>query len=158
MHRSSDTQSYAMNVERYSTLTQLLSEMDGVANNDNIIVIAATNREDLLDAALVRPGRFDYKIMFASPDVDLRFKLYKLYLEKYKYDNNSISEEIILAYAKRSESITGAVIESIVNDAATSSFSKNKSEVQKEELEEAYLKNIEEFKKFKKYELKNSQY
>jgi cell division protease FtsH len=155
MHRSTDTFSYTNNIERYSTLNQLLAEMDGVYNHDNIVVIAATNREDLLDSALVRPGRFDYKINLALPDANMREGILKLYLGKYTYDMEEIGELVIKDFAKRGEGLTGANIESIVNDAATFAMSKSGS-IKNEDLEEAFKKNVAEFLKFKKFELKNS--
>jgi ATP-dependent Zn protease len=156
-HRSSDSQSYQMNIERYSTLNQLLAEMDGVVDNKNLVIMAATNREDLLDAALVRPGRFDYKINLTPPDAKLRIELFKLYLEKYKYDKQSISENSLEFFAKVSQGLTGANIESIVNEAATASYSKDKTEITLEELQIAFTKGFEEFERFKNYEMKNIQ-
>jgi len=144
-----------MNIERYSTLNQLLAEMDGVVNNSNMIVMAATNREDLLDSALVRPGRFDYKINLAPPDHDLRFNLFKFYLEKLKYDKNSISEDTIYKLSLKCQGLTGANVEAIVNDAATNAYAKQKNEITISEFEKAVEKGVEEFIKFKKYEMKN---
>ena len=90
LHRSSNYNNYSHNVERYSTLNQvisnlikLLSKMDGLNDMEDIIVIAATNREDLLDAALVRPGRFDEKIFVDVPDTTTRYNMYIHYLNKY---------------------------------------------------------------------------
>jgi ATP-dependent Zn protease len=144
-----------MNIERYSTLNQLLAEMDGVVNNNNIIIMAATNREDLLDAALVRPGRFDYKINLAPPDNDLRFNLFKLYLEKLKYDKKSIPDDIIHKISLKCQGLTGANVEAIVNEAATNAYAKQKTEISITEFEKAVDKGVEEFVRFKKYEMKN---
>ncbi len=149
--RTSDSRSYANNIERYSTLNQLLSELDGITSNENLIVIAATNREDLLDTALTRPGRFDYKINLELPDVKMRRKIFELYLNHYKYDEANIDDEMIQFYAEKSKNLTGANIEAIVNEAATLSFSKNKSFIVKEDFDISFYKNIAEFCKFNGY-------
>ena len=146
--RTSDSRSYANNIERYSTLNQLLSELDGITSNENLIVIAATNREDLLDTALTRPGRFDYKINLELPDVKMRRKIFEIYLNHFKYDEENIDDELIQFYAEKSKNLTGANIEAIVNEAATLSFSKNKSFIVKEDFDISFNKNITEFCKF----------
>jgi cell division protease FtsH len=146
--RTSDSRSYANNIERYSTLNQLLSELDGITENENLVVIAATNREDLLDAALTRPGRFDYKINLELPDKHMRNKIFKLYLHHFKYDEENINEEIIEMLAEKSKNLTGANIEAIVNEAATLSFSKNETFITKEDFEASFNKNMNEFYKF----------
>lgn len=146
--RTSDSRSYANNIERYSTLNQLLSELDGISGNENLVVIAATNREDLLDSALTRPGRFDYKIHLELPDVHMRSKIFSLYLNHFKYDEDNINDELIELYAEKSKNLTGANIEAIVNEAATLSFSKEKSFITKEDLEMSFNKNMNEFSKF----------
>lgn len=132
--------------------------MDGVINDDSIVIMAATNREDLLDAALVRPGRFDTKINFSLPDSNLRFELFKLNLEKCKYNVESITDKDIRELCKKCESATGAIIEGIVNEAATYSISQNKGEIDLNDLNKAFEKGIAEFLKFKKYELINNKY
>jgi cell division protease FtsH len=146
--RTSDSRSYANNIERYSTLNQLLAELDGITENENLVVIAATNREDLLDAALTRPGRFDYKIHLELPDKHMRHQIFKLYLNHFKYDDENINEKLIEIYAEKSKNLTGANIEAIVNEAATLSFSKNETFITKEDFETSFNKNMIEFCKF----------
>jgi cell division protease FtsH len=146
--RSTDSRNYSNNIERYSTLNQLLAELDGVVENENIVVIAATNREDLLDSALVRPGRFDYKINLELPDIQMRFSIFNLYLNQYKYDKSTLDDTVILSYATRTHNLTGANIESIVNEAATLSFSKESNIITKEDMDVAFKKKCEEFIKF----------
>jgi len=146
--RTSDSRSYVNNIERYSTLNQLLSELDGITENENLVVIAATNREDLLDAALTRPGRFDYKIHLELPDKHMRIQIFKLYLNHFKYDEENINEELIEMFAEKSKNLTGANIEAIVNEAATLSFSKNETFITKEDFLASFNKNMNEFYKF----------
>jgi ATP-dependent Zn protease len=169
--RSSDFQSYTHNIERYSTLNQLLSEMDGLNEMDGVMVIAATNREDLLDAALVRPGRFDFKINLAPPDKQLRKELIQLYLSKHQIEK--IEDTLIDEIVNSTEGMTGANIEGIINDAATIAYSRgekeymvddsdllnsNNSKILSSDLADAAKKSIEEFHKFRQYEMRNSHY
>jgi len=152
LQRSSNFNSYTNNIERYSTLNSLLSEMDGLNDNENILVIAATNREDLLDAALVRPGRFDMKIYIDLPDFEVRLKIYRHYLNNYGISSN-ITEELLKDISSQSENFSGAVIENVVTEAARLSFSKGSANVEKDDLLYTFRKNKTEFCKFKQYEL-----
>jgi len=152
LQRSPNTSTYTNNVERYSTLNQLLAEMDGLNDMEDIIVIAATNREDLLDAALVRSGRFDMKILINIPDIETRYRIYVHYLEKYGYDKDGIDNEVLNYLANASENFSGANIEQIVNEAARVSFAKKLKLIDKDDLINSYEKNKETIKKFREFE------
>ena len=100
--------------EREQTLNQLLVEMDGFGVNEGIIIIAATNRPDILDPALLRPGRFDRQIIVGAPDVKGREEILKIHVK-----NKPLSEEIKLdVLAKRTPGFTGADLENLLNEAA----------------------------------------
>jgi cell division protease FtsH len=155
--RSNDLNTYSMHSERYATLNQLLAELDGVnSDNDNIVIIAATNREDLLDSALVRPGRFDVKINVGFPDLKQRKDIIKLYLNRFNYDKLEITEDIIGLFAKECENFSGANLEVIVNEAATISFSKGRDNIIVEDLFESFEKNVKDIKQFLHYEKRNA--
>ena len=146
MKRPNDHSSYERNIERCSTLNQLLVEMDGVTDMSNIVVIGSTNREDLLDSALVRPGRFDFKINIPLPILNQRVEIFKLYIEKLKCGN--IPEESILKLARDSENFTGAIIEDIVNKAFTKCLAKNETKINEIYLFEALKSAKEDYSKF----------
>jgi cell division protease FtsH len=122
IRRPSDSNSYERNIERYSTLNQLLVEMDGINDMNGIVVIGSTNREDFLDPALLRPGRFDYKINVPLPDKAHREEMFKLYAKKL---NSVITDDEYEFLAIESEGFTGAVIEDIVNKAYTNIILRN---------------------------------
>lgn len=145
--RPNDQLSYSMHMETYSTLNQLLAEIDGVYDNDNIVVIAATNRVELLDEALIRPGRFDFKLHLAPPDADSRYKIFKLYLSKF--NNTNVLDDYIWELVEATKGYSGANIEAIVNDAATFMMSKGRESIEIEDLEYAKQKNFNDFKRFK---------
>ncbi|CAF1195597.1 unnamed protein product [Rotaria sordida] len=96
------------------TINQLLAEMDGFEKNEGIIILAATNRRDYLDSALLRPGRFDSEIHISPPDLRGRKEIFELYLSKVTYDRNVDMEYL----AKGTTGFTGADIENMVNQAA----------------------------------------
>ncbi|CAF1585883.1 unnamed protein product [Rotaria magnacalcarata] len=96
------------------TINQLLAEMDGFEKNEGIIILAATNRRDYLDSALLRPGRFDSEIHISPPDLRGRTEIFELYLSKVTYDRNIDMEYL----AKGTTGFTGADIENMVNQAA----------------------------------------
>ncbi|MDD2398411.1 MAG: ATP-dependent zinc metalloprotease FtsH [Bacilli bacterium] len=126
------------NDEREQTLNQLLVEMDGFEDNSGIIVIAATNREDVLDPALMRAGRFDRKITVNLPDLDGREAIFKVHAR-----NKKISTDIdFRALAKRTVGFSGADIESILNDAAILAVRENQDEVSLENIDEAIDRRI----------------
>jgi len=119
--------------EREQTLNQLLVEMDGFDTAEGIVVLAATNRPDILDPALLRPGRFDRQVVVPPPDINGREAILKLYAQKYK-----LSPEVDLrAIAKSTPGFTGANLENLMNEAALIAAKKGKEFIEMEDLEEA---------------------
>ncbi|MDP3446966.1 MAG: ATP-dependent zinc metalloprotease FtsH [Eubacteriales bacterium] len=119
--------------EREQTLNQLLVEMDGFAPNEGIIVIAATNRPDILDPALLRPGRFDRQITVSYPDVKGREEILKVHAR-----NKPMGKEVSLAtLAKRTPGFTGADLANVLNEAAILAARANLKTIGMTELEEA---------------------
>ncbi|NMA57502.1 ATP-dependent zinc metalloprotease FtsH [Clostridium cochlearium] len=124
--------------EREQTLNQLLVEMDGFGANEGIIMVAATNRPDILDPALLRPGRFDRQILVGAPDVKGREEILKVHSR-----NKPLSEEVKLdILAKRTPGFTGADLENLMNESALLAVRKNKKQIEMEELEEAVTRVI----------------
>ena len=119
--------------EREQTLNQLLVEMDGFEGNDGVIIIAATNRPDVLDPALLRPGRFDRQVMVPVPDVKGREKILEIYGKKTKLADG-VDMGVI---ARGTPGFSGADLENLVNEAALSAARKGMEEVNAEELERA---------------------
>lgn len=124
--------------EREQTLNQLLVEMDGFAVNEGIIVIAATNRPDILDPALLRPGRFDRQITVNYPDVKGREAILKVHV-KGKPLAKEVSLEVL---AKRTPGFTGADLENVLNEAAILAARYKKKEIGMTELEEAITRTV----------------
>ncbi len=119
--------------EREQTLNQLLVEMDGFDKNTNIIVIAATNRPDILDNALLRPGRFDRQIVINKPDVLGREQILNVHAE-----NKPLASEVDLkVLAKRTPGFTGADLQNLLNEAALLAARHDKTEINMLDLEEA---------------------
>lgn len=124
--------------EQEQTLNQILTEMDGFDNTTNIIVIAATNRPDILDPALMRAGRFDRKVYVSEPTYDERVLIFDYYLKGKKLDK-SIN---IPSLAKRTSGLVGADIENIVNEAALKEAKENRSVLDQNDFEYALEKVI----------------
>jgi len=106
------------NDERENTLNQLLVEMDGFVSTGNIVVMAGTNRPDVLDAALLRPGRFDRQIQVDPPDIKGRVEILQVYLPKVKYEEGLELEEVAQRLAALTPGFTGAELANVVNEAA----------------------------------------
>lgn len=119
--------------EREQTLNQLLVEMDGFSTNEGIIVMASTNRPDILDPALLRPGRFDRHILIDRPDVKGREAILKVHVADKPLADN-VNLEIL---AKRTPGFTGADLANMVNEAALLSARRDKEKIGMEELEES---------------------
>ncbi|MBR6603702.1 MAG: ATP-dependent zinc metalloprotease FtsH, partial [Clostridia bacterium] len=124
--------------EREQTLNQLLVEMDGFGSNDGIIVIAATNRPDILDPALLRPGRFDRQITVGYPDIKGREAILKVHA-KNKPMEDAVSFKKI---AQSTVGFTGADLANLLNEAALLAARRNKSLIGMDEIEDSYMKII----------------
>ncbi len=122
--------------EREQTLNQLLVEMDGFSANEGVIVLAATNRPDILDKALLRPGRFDRQIVVSSPDVGAREQILEVHARKKK-----LGEDIDLkTIAKNTSGFSGADLENVLNEAALLAARRNLKEIGMAEIEDAMVK------------------
>lgn len=119
--------------EREQTLNQLLVEMDGFDGNTNIIILAATNRPDILDNALLRPGRFDRQIMVSLPDVKGREQILNVHAKGKPLDKD-VDLKVL---AKRTPGFTGADLQSLLNEAALLAARKNKTVINMEEIDNA---------------------
>ncbi|HSQ88493.1 ATP-dependent zinc metalloprotease FtsH [Romboutsia sp.] len=124
--------------EREQTLNQLLVEMDGFGVNQGIIIMAATNRPDILDPALLRPGRFDRQVVVGAPDVKGREAIFKVH-SKNKPLANDVKVEVL---ARRTPGFTPADIENLMNEAAILTARKREKKIQMETIEEAITKVI----------------
>ena len=124
--------------EREQTLNQLLVEMDGFASNEGVIVMAATNRQDILDPALLRPGRFDRQIYVGLPDIKGREEILKVHARK-----KPLAEDVSLSdVAKATSGFTGADLENLLNEAALLSAREDRRFITRQDLHEAMMKVI----------------
>ena len=144
--------------EREQTLNQLLVEMDGFGSHDGIIVIAATNRPDILDPALLRPGRFDREITVNYPDIKGREEILKVHAR-----NKPFEEDVDFAtVAKTTPGFTGADLANLLNEASLLAARRNKSLIGMEDIEDAYIRVVAGPKKksraMKESEKKNTAY
>ena len=122
--------------EREQTLNQLLVEMDGFGSNEGVIVLAATNRPDVLDKALLRPGRFDRQIVVSAPDVKAREQILEVHSRKKK-----LAEDVDLkTIAKNTSGFSGADLENILNEAALLAARRNLDVIGMKEIEDAMVK------------------
>lgn len=123
--------------EREQTLNQMLVEMDGFSENQGIIVLAATNRVDILDPAIMRPGRFDRKVVVGKPDVKAREAILKLHAE-----NKRLAEDVDLSHlAKVTAGFTGADLENLLNEAAITAASASRDSITEKDIEDAFIKS-----------------
>ena len=122
--------------EREQTLNQLLVEMDGFSANEGVIVLAATNRPDVLDKALLRAGRFDRQIVVGAPDVKAREQILEVHSKKKRLADD-VDLRII---AKNTSGFTGADLENVLNEAALLAARRNKTEIGMQEIEDAMVK------------------
>lgn len=121
------------NDERENTLNQLLTEMDGFQTNAGVIILAATNRADILDRALLRAGRFDRQIYIELPELDERKAIFKVHMRNLKLDNSTDVEFL----AKQTPGFSGADIANVCNEAALIAARKNKSSIDKQDFLDA---------------------
>ncbi len=122
--------------EREQTLNQLLVEMDGFGTNEGVIVLAATNRPDVLDKALLRPGRFDRQIVVSAPDVKAREQILEVHAKKKR-----LAEDVDLkTIAKNTSGFAGADLENVLNEAALLAARRNLNEIGMKEIEDAMVK------------------
>ena len=124
--------------EREQTLNQLLVEMDGFAANEGVIVIAATNRADILDKALLRPGRFDRQVYVGLPDIKGREEILRVHTR-----NKPLGPDVVLkTIAKSTAGFTGADLENLVNEAALLAAKRGRKAITEQDIEEASIKVI----------------
>ncbi|HKZ35245.1 MAG TPA: ATP-dependent zinc metalloprotease FtsH [Patescibacteria group bacterium] len=122
--------------EREQTLNQILVEMDGFTPNDQVVVLAATNRGDLLDPALIRPGRFDRRVILDMPDIEGRTKIAAIHAKNKPFDKTVNWEKV----AKRTVGFSGADLENMLNEAAILAARLSQKEISMQHIEEAALK------------------
>jgi len=122
--------------EREQTLNQILVEMDGFEKNSNLIVMAATNRPDILDPALMRPGRFDRKVVLDLPDINGRENIFKIHARGKPLASNVNLREV----AERTPGFSGADVANVINEAAILAARRNKTQIYQEELLESIEK------------------
>lgn len=122
--------------EREQTLNQLLVEMDGFAENEGIIVMAATNRVDILDPAILRPGRFDRRVRVGKPDVKGREEILKVHIK-----NKPVSDDVNLhEIARTTAGFSGADLENLMNEAAIKAAKDNRKFINKKDIDDSFIK------------------
>ena len=122
--------------EREQTLNQMLVEMDGFAENEGIIVLAATNRVDILDPAILRPGRFDRKIVIGPPDVGGREEILNVHAK-----NKPLAEDVDLKHlAQTTAGYTGADLENLLNESAIQAAKNNRAYINEEDIKKSFIK------------------
>jgi len=122
--------------EREQTLNQMLVEMDGFGTNEGIIVLAATNRVDILDPAILRPGRFDRKVMVGRPDVKGREAILKVHVR-----NKPLADDVDLhEIARTTAGFAGADLENLMNESAIAAAKKNQAYIKKEDVDKSFIK------------------
>lgn len=119
--------------EREQTLNQLLTEMDGFGANEGIIIIAATNRPDVLDPALLRPGRFDRQVTVGYPNAEEREEILKVHARNKKFDKTVSLKNL----SRRTPGFSGADLENLLNESALLAVRRNKNEISMDEIDEA---------------------
>src|SRR5579875_780348 len=124
------------NDEREQTLNQLLVEMDGFEKDTNVVVLAATNRPDVLDPALLRPGRFDRQVMLDKPDIRGRLAILEVHAQGKPLDENVTLHDL----ARQTAGFSGADLANMLNEGALLAARRGKSAIQKDDLEEAILR------------------
>ncbi|UJF15365.1 ATP-dependent zinc metalloprotease FtsH [Jeotgalibaca sp. MA1X17-3] len=129
-----DSGGFSGNDEREQTLNQLLAEMDGFEANKGVVILAATNRPESLDAALLRPGRFDRRVPVELPDLAGREAILRVHAQNYKMDSSNIDYNTI---ARATSGASGAELANIINEAALRAVRENHKEVKQEDLEES---------------------
>lgn len=122
------------NDERENTLNQLLTEMDGFSSNQGVIILAATNRADILDRALLRAGRFDRQIHVELPDLEERKAIFKVHMRPLKFDENDVDVEFL---ARQTPGFSGADIANVCNESALIAARKNKTSIGKQDFIDA---------------------
>jgi cell division protease FtsH len=124
------------NDEREQTLNQILAEMDGFSTNDNVIVIAATNRRDVLDNALLRPGRFDRIINVPLPDKPSRSSILKVHMQNKTFEDNIELDSV----AEMTAGFSGAQIKNLINEAAINAVRDSKTVISNQNIQDALFK------------------
>lgn len=145
----SNNESTSTNSERDQTLNALLTEMSGFGEGEGIVVIAATNRLDMLDKALLRPGRFDRHIEVSLPDIKAREKILSLYLDNKPHENIDIKD-----FARKTSYFSGAKLENLVNEAAILAAKDESKYITRKHLDLAYSIILAGYEKIEREHLK----